>query len=152
MKKDSTVRVTRKFRFEMAHALFGYDGPCKNIHGHSYRFSVTISGVPRQDLGNSKLGMVIDFTDLKQIVNDTILKQYDHALVLYKEHAEKFFGKRDSFDDKIILVDFQPTCENMIVHFAKLLKESFKGNASLYSLQLNETENSYAEWYAQDNE
>lgn len=45
----SIIRVTKEFRFEMAHALFGYDGPCKDIHGHSYKLSVTVSGKPVAD-------------------------------------------------------------------------------------------------------
>ena len=56
----------------MAHALFGYDGPCKNIHGHTYHLSVTLIGSPTQDTDDVKLGMVIDFSDLKKIIKDAI--------------------------------------------------------------------------------
>ncbi len=68
-----TVRVTRIFRFEMAHALWGYDGLCKNIHGHSYVLKVTVAGSPITDPDDRKLGMVIDFGDLKRIVNKQIV-------------------------------------------------------------------------------
>ena len=69
----------------MAHALFGYDGPCKNIHGHTYHLSVTLMGTPLADPSNVKLGMVVDFGDLKTLVKDTILNEFDHALVLNEE-------------------------------------------------------------------
>ncbi len=65
----SIIRVTKEFPFEMAHALWNYDGPCRNVHGHSYRLFVTLSGKPPIDVeGNPKNGMVIDFSDLKSIV------------------------------------------------------------------------------------
>ena len=61
------VRVTKEFTFEMAHALWNYDGACKNIHGHSYHLFISIIGEPLQDEDNPKFGMVIDFKDLKLI-------------------------------------------------------------------------------------
>ena len=61
-----TIRVTKKFNFEMAHALTGHDGPCKNIHGHSYFLFITISGKPINDSTDPKNGMVMDFSDLKK--------------------------------------------------------------------------------------
>ena len=66
----SNIRITKKFSFETGHALYGYDGKCKNVHGHSYKLSVTVIGSPITDLSNVKLGMVIDFTDLKKIVKE----------------------------------------------------------------------------------
>ena len=59
------IRITKKFRFEAAHALYGYDGKCKNIHGHNYNLFVTVIGVPVNESTNVKYGMVMDFSDLK---------------------------------------------------------------------------------------
>ena len=64
----STIRITKQFNFETGHALYGYDGKCRNVHGHSYKLSVTVSGTPIDDSSHVKFGMVIDFTDLKKIV------------------------------------------------------------------------------------
>ena len=69
----SVIRVTREFTFEMAHVLQNYDGPCRNVHGHSYRLFVTLSGIPVNDTENPKNGMVIDFTELKNIVLKEII-------------------------------------------------------------------------------
>ena len=76
------IRVTKKFTFDMAHALYGYDGPCRNIHGHTYHFSVTLIGEAIQDNTLPKNGMVIDFTELKHIVSENVIQIFDHALVL----------------------------------------------------------------------
>ena len=80
----STIRITKKCNFETGHALYGYDGKCKNVHGHSYKLSVTVSGKPITDNSNPKFGMVIDFTDLKKIVNEEIVDIFDHATVFNK--------------------------------------------------------------------
>ena len=76
------IRLTKIFNFEMAHALYGYDGPCKNIHGHSDKLSVTIIGIPIKDSKSPKIGMVADFSDIKKVVGETIIQLLDHALVL----------------------------------------------------------------------
>ncbi len=79
------IRVTREFTFEMAHVLYKYDGPCRNVHGHSYRLFVTVAGVPVNNTDDPKNGMVIDFTDLKGIVLGEIVDVFDHSVVVSKE-------------------------------------------------------------------
>ena len=74
------IRITKEFKFEMAHALHGYDGLCKNIHGHSYKLFVTVKGKIKNEKGNTKDGMVLDFTSLKDIVKKHIILKYDHSL------------------------------------------------------------------------
>ena len=78
----AVIRLTKEFSFEAAHALDGYDGPCREIHGHSYRLFVTVKGTPAEDASNPKCGMVLDFGVLKRIVSEEIVSHFDHALVL----------------------------------------------------------------------
>jgi 6-pyruvoyltetrahydropterin/6-carboxytetrahydropterin synthase len=144
------VRVTKIFRFEMAHALWGYDGLCKNIHGHSYVLKVTVSGTPIEDQGDKKLGMVIDFGDLKRVVNKYIVDVFDHSLILNeKAPVDKFTDVKDMFDRKTWF-DFQPTAENLVIYFANILQALLPVNIRLHSIRLYETVNSYAEWFAED--
>jgi 6-pyruvoyltetrahydropterin/6-carboxytetrahydropterin synthase len=145
------VRVTKKFTFDMAHALYGYDGPCKNIHGHTYHLSVTLIGTPIQDNGDVKLGMVVDFGDLKKIVKDNILEKYDHALVLNKDapYSKSEFISNEF--EKVILVPYQPTCENLLLRFVEKLKPLFADKHALVSIRLEETPTSFAEWNIGDN-
>ncbi|MDB9961658.1 6-carboxytetrahydropterin synthase, partial [Oceanihabitans sp.] len=86
----SSIRITKQFSFETGHALYGYDGKCKNVHGHSYRLYVTVIGNPISDASNVKFGMVIDFSDLKKIVKEEIVNIFDHATVFNKNtpHVE----------------------------------------------------------------
>lgn len=135
----------------MAHALKGYDGLCRNIHGHSYELLVTISGIPVSDTDSTKLGMVMDFGDLKKIVRRSIIDEFDHALVLNRESAEDFNMDAEMFG-RTILVDYQPTSENMIIDFAERIKPLLPENIKLHHMLLRETVTSYAEWFASDNE
>lgn len=147
----ATIRVTKQFKFEMAHALWNYDGPCKNIHGHSYQLYVTVKGSPINDSNNPKNGMVVDFGDLKRIVESNIIKMADHALFLSRDSQHQQFVTMPEMFDRLRIVDFQPTCENLVIYFADILKNKLPTNMILYCLKLTETATSYAEWFAEDN-
>jgi len=145
------IRVTREFSFEMAHALKNYDGPCRNVHGHSYRLFVTLTGTPSADTESPRNGMVIDFTELKNIVLDKIINLFDHSVVVSSDYdAEKMEMMKKTFGNTVI-VDYQPTCENLITDFAQRLKDELPEGVILHSLRLFETAKSYAEWFSTDN-
>lgn len=146
------IRITKEFSFETGHALYGYDGKCRNIHGHSYKLAVTVMGHPIEEEGHIKLGMVIDFGDLKQIVRTEVVEPFDHATVFNKNtpHIELAKDLQEK-GHKVILADYQPTCENMVQDFARRIQARLPGEIHLYSLKLRETESAYAEWYASDN-
>ena len=102
----STIRITKKFNFETGHALYGYDGKCKNVHGHSYKLSVTVIGQPIADATEVKYGMVIDFSDLKKIVTEEIVDVFDHATVFNKNTPHVELAKELSDrGHHVILVD-----------------------------------------------
>ncbi len=148
---NPTIRITKEFKFEMAHALKGYDGPCRNIHGHSYELLVTISGHPITDENSPKLGMVMDFGDLKKIVRTTIVDVFDHALILNSSMPLDLTEKLSENFEKVILLDYQPTSELMIADFANRIMENLPSNVMLKYLLLRETVTSFAEWYAEEN-
>ena len=149
----SRIRITKQFTFETGHALYGYDGKCKNVHGHSYKLSVTVIGTPITDSNNVKFGMVIDFGDLKKIVKEEIVDIFDHATVFnkYTPHVELANELKDR-GHHVILTEYQPTSENMVIDFADKINKRLPSSISLHSLRLQETETSYAEWYQADNE
>ncbi|CAM2841977.1 6-pyruvoyl trahydropterin synthase family protein [Flavobacterium frigoris] len=148
----SNIRITKKFSFETGHALYGYDGKCKNVHGHSYKLSVTVIGSPIENRNDVKFGMVIDFTDLKKIVKEEIVDQFDHATVFNETtpHVELAHELKNR-GHHVILVDYQPTSENMVIDFAQRIIGRLPVDIKLFSLKLQETDSSFAEWYASDN-
>ena len=148
----SNIRITKQFNFETGHALYGYDGKCRNVHGHSYKLSVTVIGKPITDTSHVKLGMVIDFGDLKKIVKEEIVDKFDHATVFNKNTPHVDLAKElTERGHNVILADYQPTSENMVIDFAKKIKSRLPQNIQLFSLKLQETDTSFAEWYASDN-
>ncbi len=149
------IRLTKEFNFETAHALKGYDGSCRNIHGHSYRLFVTVVGEPNGDTQSPKYGMVLDFGELKRIVNEQIVDRLDHALVLRSDSRSQECCEaldRLGVYESVIACDYQPTCENMLVDFAQRISSQLPESVALHSLKLHETATSFAEWYASDNE
>lgn len=148
----SKIRITKQFNFETGHALYGYDGKCRNVHGHSYKLSVTVIGTPITDTSKVKLGMVIDFSDLKKIVKEEIVNKFDHATVFNKNtpHVELAKELTDR-GHNVILADYQPTSENMVIDFAVKIKARLPQDIKLHSLKLQETETSFAEWFASEN-
>ena len=151
MNKQPLIRITKEFKFEMAHALKDYDGPCRNIHGHSYSLKVTVAGYPISDENNPKLGMVMDFGDLKKIVRKAVVDKFDHTLVLNNKMSSPFIEEMKKHFDQIILLEYQPTSELMVVDFAKRIKSLLPKKVILKHLLLRETVTSYAEWIAEEN-
>ncbi len=147
-----TIRITKQFTFETGHALYGYDGKCRNVHGHSYKLHVTVIGKPISDANHVKFGMVIDFSDLKEIVKKEIVSVFDHATVFNKNTPHIELAKElEERGHNVLLVDYQPTSEMMIIDFAEKIKKQLPSHIQLHSLKLQETDTSYAQWFARDN-
>ena len=146
------IRITKEFTFDMAHALIHYDGLCRNIHGHTYKLAVTLLGSPKAIQGDPKLGMVLDFTDLKTIVKQPIVDVFDHAIVLHEGHKAIPAMMECNDYGKTIVLPFQPTCENLVIHFVQMIQDKLPKDIVLFSLRLHETPTSYAEWCLTDNE
>jgi len=143
------IRITKIFHFEMAHALHGYDGKCAQVHGHSYQLSVTVLGSPIKEEGNPKLGMVMDFGILKKIVNNLVVSELDHAVLLSHKSGAIQSETKELFQ-RVVHVDFQPTCENLLIDIVSKLEPELPENVKLHSLKLVETPTSFAEWFAKD--
>ena len=145
------IRITKEFRFEMAHSLPNHLGLCKNIHGHSYTLSVTIIGEPNPNQDQPDAGMVMDFGDLKTIVSETIINKFDHALVIHKDLSKSLIKELKENFEKVIPVDYHPTSELLLLNFAGIIQAKIPKSAKLFSLKLRETTSSVAEWFAEDN-
>ena len=141
-KKPTIIRLTKEFTFEAAHALEGYDGLCREIHGHSYRLFVTVKGTPCADESNPKFGMVMDFGELKRIVNEQILSRLDHAFVMRRTAESTRVAEQIGCRfGRIVLV----------ADFAARIEADLPSHVKLHALRLHETATSFAEWMAEDN-
>jgi 6-pyruvoyltetrahydropterin/6-carboxytetrahydropterin synthase len=135
----------------MAHALWNYDGLCKSIHGHSYKLFVTLIGRPNSSVNDPKNGMVADFSDMKKWIKEPVLDQFDHALLISKEAESYNVSSLSQMFDRLKIVDYQPTCENLLIDIVQKVMPLVPEHLNLHSVKLYETATSFAEWYASDN-
>ena len=143
----NSIRITKQFDFEAAHALEGYYGKCKDIHGHSYHLRVTVLGNVSLDSDLVEDGMVMDFTDLKKIVHGEVIDLFDHKLIL---KVDSRFKGIEEHNERVLYVPYQPTCENMLVDIVNKIKDKMPEGVILHNAFLRETPRSYAEWFASD--
>lgn len=146
----SRIRVTKEFGFEMAHALWNYDGACRNIHGHSYKLFVTVAGTPVQDQDHPKFGMIIDFTDLKALVKEPVVDFLDHSLVVFRRAEGETLDAVRALYEKVHVFDFQPTCENLVLYIVEKISQKLPQGVDLCTVKLYETATSFAEWQSAD--
>ena len=94
----------------------------------------------------------MDFGELKKLVKKEIIDRFDHCLVINAKAPHDMMQKVDQMFEKYEVLNYQPTSENLIIDFARILQRVLPEEVELYSLRLNETATSYAEWYKSDNE
>ncbi len=130
----------------MAHAINGYPGACRNIHGHSYELHVTTAGNTSCKGHIPAPGFITDFKVIKQIVTTAIIEKLDHKLIL----SEDFLQKHPSYKTQENLVPWkaEPTAENMLLYIEQTLSKILPAEIKLVYLKLFETKDSYAEWVA----
>ena len=112
------VRVTKEFHFEMAHALWNYDGACKNIHGHSYKLFVTLIGEPITDQRRPQIWNGYGFygSESKWSKDQWWIILIIHWL--FKQSSRRCPSERfEQMYEKVHLFDFQPTCENLVLSY-----------------------------------
>lgn len=138
------LSVTKIFHFEMAHAIHGYYGTCKNIHGHSYELYVTVSSTNTDTGYISAPGFLVDFKEIKSIVTALVIDKLDHHLLISKE----FQAANNSITsaNNLLVFDAEPSAENLLIYIRRILQDQLPENIQLTSLKLFETKDSYAEW------
>lgn len=138
------LKLTKIFHFEMAHAIHGYSGICKNLHGHSYELHVTVSSGISSTSYLPEPGFLVDFKDIKKLVNEAVIKELDHHTMVSAGFISAFpeFSKLDN----MIIMEAEPTAENILLYIRQLLLSVWPGHIKLISLKLAETRDSYAEW------
>lgn len=125
---NGRTTVTKIYKFEACHHLPHYEGACHRLHGHSYKLEVTLTGKVKDNTSTNSCGMIIDFKEVKTILELTAGK-YDHS------------NLNDFFEN--------PTAEIMVEKIANDIVGFLPNNVSLVSARLWETDTSYAEFIAE---
>jgi 6-pyruvoyltetrahydropterin/6-carboxytetrahydropterin synthase len=131
--------IRKKIKFEMGHRLTGaYTKLCKNSHGHSFELELFF----RSDKLDED-GFIIDFKLIKDKLKDYIDK-WDHCFVISSQMDKEYIDFEKKYNDKIEVVDFNPTAENMVKNMYDYIKIQFP---CLWKVRLHETDTGYAEYY-----
>jgi 6-pyruvoyltetrahydropterin/6-carboxytetrahydropterin synthase len=138
------LQVTKIFRFEMAHAIYGYPGKCRNIHGHSYELHVTVGLPVAAEEILPAPGFIIDFKELKRLVQSLVVEELDHRLVL----SEMYLNAHEhiAITENVTVWAYEPSAENILLFTRSRLQDNLPPGVDLLRLKLFETADSYAEW------
>ena len=115
--------ICKSYTFSASHRLPLHPGKCKNWHGHNYRYEVELMGTP-----DPTTGMITDFDDMDEVVEDRILSHLDHA---------------GHLNDHPAFADVPPTAENIAGHIFNTLSTAFRATVS--RIRVYETDKCYAE-------
>lgn len=138
------LRLTKIFHFEMAHAIHGYQGACKNIHGHSYELHVTLGTSSVQKEYIPSPGFIIDFKQIKNLVNVALIEKFDHSLVLSEAFVKDH--PTNHLHDNLIIWEVEPSAENILLYMQQVLNAKLPSDIKLLQIKLYETKDSFAEW------
>jgi 6-pyruvoyltetrahydropterin/6-carboxytetrahydropterin synthase len=138
--------VTKVFETHTAHRLMNHPGKCKNLHGHTYRWEVTV----RFGVGNiGGDGMVVDFGDVKRVIGKILDDHFDHALVLHQDDPLGDAMRNEDETLCVLLMDVHPTAENFakyVFHYGNIrLRADVSDRLSIVSVRCWETPTSFAE-------
>lgn len=138
--------ITKIFRFETAHAIHHYPGSCANIHGHSYELHVTVQATQPSDDFLKGLGILIDFKDLKALVQHYAISALDHRLIVSQAYLAEV--NKNFSESELVVLEVEPTAENLLIFLRNQIRAHLPEGIQLTSLKLWETRDSYAEWSA----
>ncbi len=141
------LTITRKLEFDAGHRIPDHNSQCRNLHGHRYALHITLTGDVKKQDGKSDNGMIMDFSDIKDIASKHLVDLWDHAFLVYERDSvvRQFL---DSLPDhKTVVLDRVPTVENLAQIAFDTLKAVFQDQTglTLTKITLFETPNCWAE-------
>ncbi|MCH1528733.1 MAG: 6-carboxytetrahydropterin synthase [Candidatus Poseidoniaceae archaeon] len=148
-----TTRIRRYIETDTGHRVPNHKSKCRHMHGHRYRFEAEIEGDVVQDPGVSDEGMLMDFSDVSEILTVYVHDVVDHAFVVYEhdEQARSALKMMDS-DHRTVVVPFVPTAENLakwaFEQVEPHIKSAYGNRLRLVAMHVRETPKSVASWYA----
>lgn len=143
------MQITTRLEFDAGHRIPDHKSQCRNLHGHRYAIEITLSGDIIQQDHASENGMVMDFSDVKKIVRETVVDVWDHAFIVYEGDQVVLDFLSSLPNHKTVIFPTIPTAENMASEAFRLLKAQYKdvyGNhLTLERVRLYETPNSWTD-------
>ena len=141
--------ITRRLEFDAGHRIPDHKSQCRHLHGHRYVIEVTLSGTIVDQPGDSANGMVMDFSQVKDIARRVVVDAWDHAFLVFSGDQAVVDFLASLPGHKTVLCDCIPTAENLAQMAFRLLDPAYReayGNAvQLERVRLYETPNCWAD-------
>lgn len=141
--------ITRRLEFDAGHRIPNHDSQCRHLHGHRYALEITLSGQIISAEGVSEQGMVMDFSAVKTIANETLVSRWDHAFLVYRGDAAVVAFLATLSGHKTVVLDVVPTAENLAAEAFRVLDaayvDSYGNQLRLERVRLYETPNNWAD-------
>ncbi len=123
-------KLKREILFCYGHRLLNYSGKCRHLHGHNGKAVITL-GAEQLD----SLGMVVDFSDIKQTAGAWIDEHLDHRMLLHRD--DPALPHLRLLGEPVTVLEVNPTAENI----AKLIFDELRSRGMMVlEVQLWETE------------
>jgi 6-pyruvoyltetrahydropterin/6-carboxytetrahydropterin synthase len=143
------VLITRRLEFDAGHRIPNCDSQCRHLHGHRYALEITLSGQVVCTEGASVQGMVMDFSEVKTIVNETLVKHWDHAFLVYQGDRAVVEFLASLPEHKTVVLSVVPTAENLAVEAFRILDaaylDTYGNQLRLERVRIYETPNNWAD-------
>ena len=141
--------ITRRLEFDAGHRIPHHASQCRHVHGHRYAIEITLSGEIIQTEGTAEQGMVMDFSDVKNIANRVLINQWDHAFLVYQGDRSVVDFLASLPDHKTVVLPFVPTAENLAAEAFRILDaaylDTYGNQLRLQRVRLYETPNNWAD-------
>lgn len=142
------ITAIKEFTFDCAHMLADHKGKCSNLHGHTYKLQVTVGRQWFDTINNE--GMVMDFGEIKEIVQRAVIDKFDHATIINTQSVDEFelelLQLLKKHNKKVVEINFKPTAELLAKYIQHLLMEAFiKKDVYVMNVRLWETPTSFVE-------
>ena len=147
------MQITRRLEFDAGHRIPNHNSQCKHLHGHRYAIEITLSGKVITTEGVSEQGMVMDFSDVKNIAKERVVDAWDHAFLVFRGDKVLLDFLNTLPDHKTVVLDVVPTAENLAMVAFNMLDDDFQntyGNdLKLEKVRLYETPNNWVDYVRQ---
>jgi 6-pyruvoyltetrahydropterin/6-carboxytetrahydropterin synthase len=152
------VQITRRIEFDAGHRIPDHASKCRNIHGHRYVLEATVRGRVQPQRGKSDDGMVVDFSDLKTMMNVEIGDKWDHAFLVADSDATALDAcAMMGTLHKTVIMSCIPTVENLAALAFDALDKRIRvtdvgSHFELHHVRLYETPNCWADVFQPEGE
>lgn len=141
--------ITRRLEFDAGHRISSHNSQCRHLHGHRYAIEISLSGIIITDEGVAEQGMVMDFSEVKQIAKRVLVDEWDHAFLVYSGDTLVLKFLQSIENHKTVVFDSQPTAENLALAAFRILDKAYMDNYGnqlrLEQVRVYETPNCWAD-------